>query len=122
MSETEVASVRKRFHIGQDWASVVIGFILILFVAVAGYTVSTPAFGGKGGWNGFQDIVSMLSSSALGISLILYSPYFWHFFCAWCISERRVNEKIYNRISFSVPAGFPCPVYLIIHGLQKYGT
>ncbi len=69
MSETEVASVRKRFHIGQDWASVVIGFILILFVAVAGYTVSTPSFGGKGGWNGFQDIVSMLSSSALGISL-----------------------------------------------------
>jgi len=32
-----------RFSIGQDWASVVAGFVLILFVVITGYAIATPS-------------------------------------------------------------------------------
>jgi len=70
MTEKKEAISGGRFKIGQDWASVVIGFGLIIFVALAGYTISTPSFGGKPGWSGFQGIAEMFGSSALGISLV----------------------------------------------------
>ncbi len=70
MAENKETPARKRFVIGQDWASVVTGFILILFVVIAGYTVGTPSFGGKAGWSGDQDIPGILGSSSLWLSAL----------------------------------------------------
>lgn len=57
-----------KFKIGQDWASVVIGFSMILFVIATGYSVNTPSFGDKAGWTGFNGFISMFNSK-FGISL-----------------------------------------------------
>ncbi|MFZ2287695.1 MAG: putative sulfate exporter family transporter [Bacteroidales bacterium] len=54
--------------IGQDWASVVTGFILILFVVLAGYSIVTPSFGGKAGWSSNQDMPGIFSASSLWLS------------------------------------------------------
>jgi len=70
MTDKKGVITDRKFKIGQDWASVVVGFGLILFVVIAGYKISTPAFGGKAGWSDFGGIAGMFSSSALGISLI----------------------------------------------------
>ena len=57
-------------RIGQDWASVITGFILILLVVLIGYKVGTPSFGGKAGWSGSQDLSGILSSSSLWLSAL----------------------------------------------------
>ncbi|MBK7732408.1 MAG: putative sulfate exporter family transporter [Bacteroidales bacterium] len=59
-----------RFNIGQDWASVVTGFVLILFVVITGYAVATPSFGGKAGWNFDHDFTGMFGASSLWTSLL----------------------------------------------------
>ena len=65
MTENSDTAARRKYVIGQDWASVVTGFILILFVVITGYATGTPSFGGKVGWNSGQDLSGILSSSAL---------------------------------------------------------
>lgn len=65
MTEKSDTATRRKFVIGQDWASVVTGFILILFVVITGYATGTPSFGGKVGWNSGLDLSAILSSSAL---------------------------------------------------------
>jgi uncharacterized integral membrane protein (TIGR00698 family) len=70
MTEKNEVPVKKIWNIGQDWASVVIGFGLILFVVLAGGSLTTPSFGGKAGWTGFSGVVSIFSSAPLGISMI----------------------------------------------------
>jgi len=70
MTENNGVITARKFKIGQDWASVVVGFGLIIFVTLAAYKISTPSFGGKPGWSGFEGIAGMFNSSALGISLI----------------------------------------------------
>jgi len=64
------SSAPVRFSIGQDWASVVTGFALILFVILTGYAIGTPSFGGKAGWNGDHDFSGMLGASSLWTSAI----------------------------------------------------
>jgi len=70
MAESKETLAHKRFVIGQDWASVVTGFILILFVVIAGYSLGTPSFGGKAGWSGNQDIPGILGTSSLWLSAL----------------------------------------------------
>jgi uncharacterized integral membrane protein (TIGR00698 family) len=59
-----------RFSIGQDWASVVAGFVLILFVVITGYAIATPSFGGKAGWNRDHDFSGMFGASSLWTSVL----------------------------------------------------
>ena len=61
---------KKFWNIGQDWASVVIGFALIILVLIAGNQIQVPAFGGKAGWNNLSGIMSIFNSSSLVFSLI----------------------------------------------------
>ncbi len=70
MTEITTKPNVKFWNIGQDWASVVIGFALILFVVLAGYSITTPTFGGKAGWNDYTGIVNVFNSSSLAISLL----------------------------------------------------
>ncbi|MDX9904551.1 MAG: putative sulfate exporter family transporter [Bacteroidales bacterium] len=65
MTGNSDTAARKKYVIGQDWASVVTGFILILFVVITGYATGTPSFGGKVGWNNGQDLSGIFSSSSL---------------------------------------------------------
>jgi len=69
MAEVKTTAPVSKFRIGQDWASVVTGMILILFVVLAGYKISTPSFGGGSGWKGMETISGIFTSS-LGISVI----------------------------------------------------
>jgi uncharacterized integral membrane protein (TIGR00698 family) len=59
-----------KFNIGQDWASVVTGFVLIIFVVLTGYAIATPSFGGKAGWDGDHDFSGMLGASSLWTSAL----------------------------------------------------
>ncbi len=70
MTDNKKAIGAGKFIIGQDWASVVTGFILILVVLIAGYNVGTPSFGGKAGWSSNQDMPGIFSASSLWISLL----------------------------------------------------
>jgi len=65
MTGNSDTAARRKYVIGQDWASVVTGFILILFVVITGYTTGTTSFGGKAGWNSGQDLSGIFSSSSL---------------------------------------------------------
>lgn len=58
-----------RLKIGQDWASVIAGMILILFVVITNYAVSTPAFGGNAGWKDLGVVGGTFGSSSLWISV-----------------------------------------------------
>lgn len=58
------------FNVGQDWASVVVGFILILFVVITGYAVGTPSFGGKAGWDANHDFSGMFGATSLWTSAL----------------------------------------------------
>lgn len=49
MTKSKNPPLSGRFNIGQDWASVVTGFVLIVFVVLTGYAIATPSFGGKAG-------------------------------------------------------------------------
>lgn len=71
MSEKE-KDVQKNggLSIGQDWASVAIGFGIIVFVILAGYSIGTPSFGGSAGWKGIGAISEMFGSSSLLISIV----------------------------------------------------
>lgn len=69
MTEVKTSAQFPRFKPGQDWASVVIGLIIILFVVITGYKITTPSFGGSSGWNGAEAFSGMFTST-LGISVI----------------------------------------------------
>jgi uncharacterized integral membrane protein (TIGR00698 family) len=69
---TEVNKTRScpLIRIGQDWASVITGFILIFLVVLLGYSVGTPSFGGKTGWSGGEDLSGIFSSATLWFSVL----------------------------------------------------
>lgn len=69
MTESKKTESGLKFRIGQDWASVVIGFGLILFVVISGYSVNIPSFGDKAGWAGFN-VFAGIFNSKFGISLV----------------------------------------------------
>ncbi len=72
MTKVKNSAFLEKITVGQDWASVVAGFALILFVIITGYATSTPAFGGKGGWAAGHDFSGMFGAGTLWLS-ILYS-------------------------------------------------
>lgn len=70
MSKQKNPSAFSRLIVGQDWASVVAGFVLILFVVLTGYAIGTPSFGGKAGWSGDHNFSVMLGASSLWTSAL----------------------------------------------------
>lgn len=70
MTKSKNPPLSGRFNIGQDWASVVTGFVLIVFVVLTGYAIATPSFGGKAGWDGDHDFSGMLGASSLWTSAL----------------------------------------------------
>lgn len=70
MADNNNSSSVKKFTLGQDWASVVAGFIMILFVVLTGYAVLTPSFGGKAGWNHDHDFSGMFGAATLWSSVL----------------------------------------------------
>lgn len=69
MTEVKKSDAVGKIKIGQDWASVAIGFCLIFFIIFTGYSVNTPSFGDKSGWTGVQVLNGILNSN-FGISVI----------------------------------------------------
>ena len=70
MTKNNNTPLSGRFNIGQDWASVVTGFLLILFVVITGYAIATPSVGGKVGWNRDHDFSGMFGASSLWTSVL----------------------------------------------------
>jgi len=77
MTTEKITSTKRFWNLGQDWASVVIGFTLILFVVLyglffeksVGHSITTPSFGGKTGWNDFSGILAIFNSK-MGLTMI----------------------------------------------------
>lgn len=69
MTEGKKSDTVAKFNIGQDWASVVTGFILIIFVIATGYSVAIPSFGGKAGWTASGGIAGMFEGIS-GMAII----------------------------------------------------
>ena len=70
MTKNNNSPAVKKINLGQDWASVVAGFVLILFVVITGYAIVTPSFGGKAGWNRDHDFSGMFGASSLWSSVL----------------------------------------------------
>ena len=70
MTKNNNSPAEKKINLGQDWASVVAGFVLILFVVITGYAIVTPSFGGKAGWNRDHDFSGMFGASSLWTSVL----------------------------------------------------
>jgi uncharacterized integral membrane protein (TIGR00698 family) len=77
MSEDNIKLPKNTWNIGQDWASVLIGFALVFFVILyglfieksVGHSITAPTFGGKTGWNDFEGIIGIFNSP-MGLTLI----------------------------------------------------
>jgi hypothetical protein len=69
---TEINNVTKKrfFHVGQDWATVIVGFVLIFTVLLAGYNIKVPSFGDKTGWHDFATFLASFSSGSFFISVL----------------------------------------------------
>jgi uncharacterized integral membrane protein (TIGR00698 family) len=69
---TEIKNVTKKrfFHVGQDWATVIVGFVLIFTVLLAGYNIKVPSFGDKTGWHDFATFLASFSSGSFYISVL----------------------------------------------------
>lgn len=65
MEEKSIAAKKNIFRVGQDWATVIGGFGLILFVLLSGYKTKVPSFGDKAGWHDFTTFSSVLSADSL---------------------------------------------------------
>ena len=69
MAEVVTISKKKFFQVGQDWATVITGFVFIFLVLFAGYNIKVPSFGDKAGWHDYDTFSSVLSSGALFTSV-----------------------------------------------------
>lgn len=67
---------KKKWTIGQDWASVVVGFVTIFLILGIGYHIAAPSFGPKSGWTDITFLTTDLLSSAravqIGATLLLF--------------------------------------------------
>jgi len=61
---------KKSFNIGQDWASVVSSFLILLLVLIVGYNIKAPSFGPKEGIGDMDTFLSAITASSLGIDMI----------------------------------------------------
>ncbi|URW80534.1 YeiH family protein [Xiashengella succiniciproducens] len=57
------ATRKPAWVIGEDWASVVAGFLIIALILLASYNIQTPSFAGKAGWGDFNTLLDGLFSS-----------------------------------------------------------
>lgn len=68
---TEITGVSKKriLNVGQDWATVIAGFIIIALVAFAKYKIGVPSFGGKAGWHDTETFSTAVNAGGLLTSL-----------------------------------------------------
>ena len=57
----------KKINVGQDWATVISSFLILLLVLVVGYDIKAPSFGPKAG---IDELFSAMTAASLGINLI----------------------------------------------------
>ena len=57
------------FQVGQDWASVISAFLIMLLVLVGGYSIKTPSFGPKDGIGSIDALFSSFTNASLAYSL-----------------------------------------------------
>lgn len=62
------ATRKPAWVIGEDWASVVAGFLIIALILLASYNIQTPSFAGKAGWGDFNTLLDGLFSSKQAIA------------------------------------------------------
>ena len=61
MAENVNVSKKNLFRLGQDWATVISGFVLIFLTLFAGYKIKVPSFGDKTGWGNFDTLFASFS-------------------------------------------------------------
>ena len=63
----EITNVSKKniVKVGQDWATVIGGFGLILIVLLTGYKIKVPSFGDKTGWHDISSFSAVIMSDSL---------------------------------------------------------
>ena len=61
MAENVNVSKKNLFRVGQDWATVISGFVLIFLTLFAGYKIKVPSFGDKTGWGNFDNLFASFS-------------------------------------------------------------
>ena len=118
MSKKIIKPGRKFWNIGQDWASVAVGFAMIVFVILAGYTINTPTFGGKAGWEDYTGIVNVFKSPSLGVSLLSSFLVFGIFGAIGLVLSGESLRKFF-RLSFCLPACISFPIYFFLHRIQE---
>lgn len=62
------ATRKPAWVIGEDWASVVAGFLIIALILLASYNIQPPSFAGKAGWGDFNTLLDGLFSSKQAIA------------------------------------------------------
>lgn len=62
------ATRKQAWVIGEDWASVVAGFLIIALILLAGYSIQAPSFAGKAGWGDFKTLLEGLFSTKQAIA------------------------------------------------------
>ena len=61
---------KQLLNMGQDWASVVSAFLILVLVLIVGYNINTPVFGQKAGIDSLDSLTSALSSTLLFKSIL----------------------------------------------------
>lgn len=70
MTEVKKPESQIRLRVGQDWASVITGFCIIILVVVSSYSFSMPVFGGKTGWADLHGIIGSFDG-VFGLSVVI---------------------------------------------------
>ncbi len=90
MEEIKNVSKKNIFKVGQDWATVIGGFGLILVVLLTGYKIKVPSFGDKIGWHDISTFSAALRSDTLLSSI---AATFLLFLCIAIIGLFFTGEK-----------------------------
>jgi uncharacterized integral membrane protein (TIGR00698 family) len=70
MTEITKAPKKNILIVGQDWATVIAGFLIIFLVILAGYKIGIPSFGGKAGWHDTETFSAAVKTGGLFTSIV----------------------------------------------------
>lgn len=80
----------KKFKLTEDWASVVVGIILIMAIVATSFFPELPKFGPKSGWTGWTVLSTEVFTTGNTIRLALTFMYFFFFSLAgaWLMGKK----------------------------------
>ncbi len=80
----------KKFKLTEDWASVVVGGILIMAIVATSFFPELPRFGPKSGWTGWTVLSAEVFTTGNTIRLVLTFLYFFFFSLAgaWLMGKK----------------------------------